>query len=238
MSLLRSLTVAAVSLLSIAGASELSQSTPSKVPAVFDRVYAPHGFDSNDHVQITGEGLFRNTCYRHAQTTVRIDNDAHQIFLGPVAYEYSGLCLQIILPFERTIDLGLLKPGSWEVRQETSGALLGSLSIREASSANADDFLYAPISQAFFRQSGADGEILLTGEFSNSCLSLDRVETQVSADSIVLQPIARFDAGPSCSTGKFPFSHVVTVLLIPPGRYLLHVRSMNGHAVNSLVEVR
>jgi hypothetical protein len=90
---------------------------PTRVTATYDRIYVADGFDSNDLVQITGEGMFRNTCYRQAETSVKIDETTHTISLGPVAYEYSGLCLQVVLPFQRVIDVGILKSGRWTVEQ-------------------------------------------------------------------------------------------------------------------------
>src|SRR5690606_29287612 len=110
------------------------------------------GFDSNDHVQFVGEGLFRNTCYRPATPFAMVDHDRKQIRVGPVAYEYNGLCMQVILPFERVIDVGILKPGAYEVIQEPDGRLLGTIPVKVARSADPDDHLYAPVSQAFFRQ--------------------------------------------------------------------------------------
>jgi hypothetical protein len=211
---------------------------PVKVPALFSKAYLPSGFDSNDVVQIVGEGLFRNTCYRHAETTVRVDEAQRRIQVGPVAYEYAGFCLQVILPFNRTIDVGILKPGTWEVVQGPNSEKLGQITIRSANRREADDFLYAPISQAFFQQKGDVSRIVLTGEFTNDCFAIERVKTSVQPDVLVIQPIARLRERANCKSGHFPFSKVVELEGVPQGRYLLHVRSMNGNAINTLVQVQ
>ena len=65
----------------------------------------PDGFVSNDTAQIVGEGMFSNSCYRHAETTVRVDHVNKTIHVGPVAYKYNGYCLQVILPFDRVVDV-------------------------------------------------------------------------------------------------------------------------------------
>lgn len=233
------LTVAAALAVVSLGSAALADNAPRKVPALFNKIFAPGGFDSNDNVQIVGEGRFRNTCYRHAETTVSVDKVNKKITLGPVAYEYSGMCIQVILPFQRVIDVGILEPGKWEVVQGDTGheQSLGSLAIQIATRATADDFLYAPISQAFFRQQGLNGEIVLTGDFPNSCMMLDDVKVTLESDVIVVQPIAKMLEGPDCKDGKVTFTRVVNVDLIPKGRYLLHVRSMNGNAINSLVDM-
>ena len=234
------LLIASMSLLFISavGASASASILPGKVEATFNKVYVPGGFDSNDNVQIVGEGMFKNTCYRHAETTVRVEEASHTIYLGPVAYEYAGLCLQVILPFERVVDVGILTPGTWKIVQGDGTQKLGEVSIRTALTDSPDEYLYAPISQAFFQQKGAVSQIFLTGDFPNECMSMDDVKVTLEKDVIVIQPIAKMETRSSCKDGKFPFAKSVSVDLIPAGRYLLHVRSMNGHAVNSLVDVK
>ncbi len=236
------LSVIALALVSVSDAtaqvSDINVDSVVRRPAHFQRIYVPSGFDSNDHVQIVGEGMFRSTCYRPASTSVRVVEASKTIFIGPVAYEYAGLCLQVVLPFERTIDVGILKPGLWRVVQESNSAQVGEIKITEATVESADDFLYAPISQAFFRQRGMRGEVLLTGYFLNDCMSLEDVKISVEKRVIVLQPMVRIEERSSCKNGRFPFFTTVPIDLIPKGRYLLHVRAMNGNAINSLVEVR
>ncbi|CAN5413381.1 hypothetical protein BH10BDE1_BH10BDE1_27600 [soil metagenome] len=235
MFILRSLAV----LLCLGGLFRSATATadPIRVPALYNTVYAPDGFDSNDHVQIVGEGMFRNTCYRHAETSVRVDAANHQIFLGPVAYEYPGLCLQVILPWERTVDIGILPAGHWDVMQGPTEKL-GQLEVAPATTDNPDDFLYAPVSQAFFRQRGNISEVLLSGNFPNSCMTIDYVKITLQPKVIVLQPIAKDSSAASCKDGKFPFSKTVRITRIATGRYLLHVRSMNGNAINTLVDAK
>lgn len=226
-----------VSLVAVAGIAN-AQIEPTKVGSAYSHMYSPGGFDSNDHVQIVGEGIFRNTCYRPAQTKVRVDETARQIIVGPAAYEYQGLCLQVILPYNRVIDVGLLKPGKWEVLQGPQAERLGEINVRAAITDSADDFLYAPVSQAFFQQKGTGAEVLIAGEFSNSCMTLDNVQVTIEPEVLVLQPIAKMASTGACKDGQFPFNKKVSVKILPAGRYLLHVRSMNGNAVNTLVDMK
>lgn len=209
---------------------------PTRVAATYSKIYAADGFDSNDLVQITGEGMFRNTCYRQAEPTVSVDEETHTITVGPVAYEYSGLCLQFVLPFQRTIDIGILKAGRWTVEQG-SHQKLGAFSVKAASTNSADDYLYAPISQAFYRRNAGANEVLLTGSFPNDCMVLDNEKVSIQSEAIVIQPIARVENRAGCKDGKFAFTKVISIPLIPTGRYLLHVRSMGGNAMSSLIDV-
>jgi hypothetical protein len=235
------LLASAVSLALIAFASLAhGQAEPARVGAVFNKIYAPGGYDSNDHIQFVGEGIFRNTCYRPAQESVQVDSGTRTITVGPVAYEYSGFCLQVILPFQRVVDVGILKVGNWKVIETngTSKALLGTISIQPALTNNPDDALYAPINQAFFQQKGSISEITLTGEFPNSCMALEDVKVTVEKEAVVIQPFAKMDVASACRDGKFEFTKTVSVTGVREGRYLLHVRSMNGNAVNTLIDIK
>jgi hypothetical protein len=235
------LTLSALSLLLLFAASTNAYASPEpvRVGATFAKIYIPEGFDSNDQVQIVGEGMFRNTCYRPAPGAVKVDDITKTILVGPVAYEYSGFCLQVILPFNRVVDVGMLKPGTWKVVQRAGATVqpLGEINITTALTNAPDDYIYAPVSQAFFQQDGLMSNVFLTGEFRSSCMTLDTVKISIQKDVVVLQPIAKVSGDPGCKDGTFAFSKKVDLGFVPQGRYLLHVRSMNGNAVNTLISV-
>lgn len=224
--------------LSMVSLTAKAQLEPVKVPFTFSKMYAPSGFDSNDIVQIVGEGVFKNACYRHAETKVIVNDESRTVTIEAAAYEYSGLCLQVIVPFERTVDIGILKSGKWDILQGSTEKRLGSVVVTTAISQSADDFQYAPVSQAFFQQTEGRNEVLLSGEFTNSCLSIQEVKVNVETEAIVVQPIAQLNDGPDCKMGRFPFLQTVNVGPLAKGKYLLHVRSMNGNAVNTIVSAR
>ncbi len=208
--------------------------TPTKVSVNFGKIYAPGGFDDNDNVQIVGEGLFSDSCYRYAETSVRVDHKTKTIKVRPVAYKYPGYCLQVILPFDRVLDVGILQKGTYTVVQESDSQHLGQVDILATKNKEPDDFMYAPISQAFFQSGG----LSLMGDFPTSCMKLKEVKAQVQSDVLVIQPIVEIDSSIPCVEGKYHFETVTDVSDVKPGRYLLHVRSMNGKAVNSLVDVQ
>lgn len=210
---------------------------PSKVAIAYERVYAPAGFDSNDQVQIVGTGQFSTGCYRHAETVVDIDTEKKTITLGPAAYKYNGFCLQLATRFERVIELGILPAGDYEIYQKNHSKRLGVLNVKEATSDEPDDFMYAPISQAFLESKGDSNELIVTGEFPSSCMRIQAMKVESRNDVIVVQPIAELVRDNDCALGYYPFREVLPMAL-PKGRYLLHIRSMNAKAINSLVEMR
>lgn len=215
------------------------------VSSSFHTLYIPGGFDTNDHVQIVGEGTFMNTCYRSAPTEVAIDHSRKLIELSPKAYFYTGcFCSQVLVDHNRVIDLGLMKTGSpYQIVQNgggKDGIQLGQLAIRAATKSDPDDFKYAPISQAFLSSRGGENTITLRGEFRNTCRTLADVIVKVEPKVIVVQPISDVDEErenrQDCEEGHFPFEEVVKVDGLKKGRYLLHVRSLNGTAINDLVD--
>lgn len=211
---------------------------PGRVGVSFNKVYVPEGFDSNDNVQFVGEGFFANSCYRPAQTNITVNEQTKTIFVSPAAYEYEGLCLQVILPFDRVVDVGILKEGDYTIRRLKSEEELGQLHVDRATTRSADDFLYAPVEQAYLHQKDGKKTIYLTGQFPMDCMKLQEVKATINKDVIVLQPIVQMDEEAHCKQGQFPFEASIDVSSATKGRYLIHVRSMNGKAVNSLVDVR
>jgi hypothetical protein len=213
-----------------------AQEGPSQVPVQFTRTYAPLGFDDNDNIQIVGEGAFPNSCYRQAETKVAVDHPGKTITLAPTAYKYGGMCLQVILPYDHVVDIGLLQKGTYTIVQD--GKSIGHIDIRKSAVRDPDDYMYAPISQAYFQSRGTSNQVYLTGDFPLSCWKLKQVKFDIQPDVLVIQPIAEVDPSLPCTPGKFHFETATEVGSMKPGRYLLHVRSMNGKSVNNLIDIR
>lgn len=215
--------------------------TPSLIEAGFHTGYIPDGFDSNDLVQIVGEGLFRDSCYRPASVRVDVDHENRKISVSPTAYLYDGMCLQMLIPYDQAIDVGFLKAGKYQVVQKSLGTetQLGDVKVRVATNASPDDYLYAPVHQAYFMsKAGGKATVKLAGEFTNSCMKLADVTVSVQPRVIVLQPISQVENRDDCTQGKFTYEKEVEIANLKAGRYLLHVRSLNGKAINTLVDVR
>ncbi len=214
-----------------------ADNAPTKVPYGFSRIYAPEGFDDNDNVQLVGEGSFPSSCYRYADTSVKVDPVTNIITLGVTAYEYKGACLQIVLPFDHTVDLGILKMGAYTVINEKDGKVMGKIHVRGATKSEPDDYLYAPITQAFFISQGASNQLYLSGDFPARCMKLNTVKFDVQESVLVVQPIAEVEDPATCIGDAYHFETLVNVGTMKSGRYLLHVRSMNARSVNSFISV-
>lgn len=212
-------------------------SPPEKTPAVYTKVFVPKGFDSNDQVQIVGTGTFENGCYRAAESSAKVDESAKRITISAAAYKYNGLCLQMILPFERVIEVGIVPAGEYEIVQDGQAEVLGKLAVKEAKTDDPDDYQYAPVSQAFVDEtSGSKDNLIVRGIMPTDCMKI--VDVKITHDDNVLmaQPIVKVERRNNCAVGMFPFRKVVKVEA-PKGEYLLHVRSMNSKSINNLINV-
>lgn len=214
--------------------------TPKRVDVSYRRVYIPEGFDTNDRVQIVGAGLFPNTCYKPANVKFRVDHRRMRITVAPMALEYPGICLMVLVPFHQVIDVGLLRAGKYIIAESTSDRELGMVEVKAATVLDADDYLYAPISQAYV-QSKSDGShhLILQGSFSNTCLKFVDVVVNIKDQVIVAQPISELDASGSdpCVDKQVRFEKSIQLDTLVKGRYLLHVRSINGQAINALIDI-
>jgi hypothetical protein len=219
-----------------ATASAFADTAPAKVPVAFNHVYVVDGFDNNDNVQIVAAGRFNNSCYRNADTNVQIDHATKTIHMAPNAFKYNGTCLQVMMPFDRVVDFGILQEGTYTLVQGQN-VVLGKINIHHSNVREADDAMYAPISQAYFENENGANKVFLTGEFPLSCMRVKEVRFNVQPEALVIQPIAEIDHSAPCTKGSFPFHTSTNVGPMKSGRYLLHVRSMNGKAISSLFDV-
>ena len=85
-----------------------------KVVGIND-VYIPSGFDSGSEAFVVVNGLFPHSCYK--LKGVKVDH------VGPALHEVTtvadvteGLCLTVIIPFHREVQLGKLAVGEHQLR--------------------------------------------------------------------------------------------------------------------------
>lgn len=224
--------------------------SPATVDVSPDRVFAPLGFDDNDNSQIVLDGELGDTCYKLGPTVVRVDLDAHKIFVRQQAFYYpGGWCADVRIPYVQTVDLGILKAGQYEVLVEQPDHTMKSytsMPVAIATTASPDDFLYAPVTDArlengigIFDENGhRNPSLSLNGYFSNSCMKLKEVKMIVRPNNVVeVLPIVTIDRTISCAQVTSEFNASVSLKDIAGGRYLIHIRSLNGQSINRIVDL-
>ena len=211
---------------------------PALVPVNLDKAYIPIGFDDNDRAEISVAGQLPNSCYKVGTYRHEVDKAKKVITVEQSAYVYFGMCLQVIVPYSQKIDLGILEEGMYQIKDASSGKLLGSLPVGRAKTEAADDYLYAPVTDAQIRVHDGKNVLFIQGSFTDRCMKLKEVKIAYFNDVIVVQPIAQYADGGAdeCGFHMTRYRHEVPLKDGLAGEWLVHVRSMDGNALNRFVQ--
>jgi hypothetical protein len=213
-----------------------------------EKVFTPAGFDSNDHSQIIVAGSYRNTCYKVAPDEATVDADKFKIYVRSRAYFYDGcFCAMVLVPYVKTIELGVLKAGKYDVYfEDATGAMkqTSSLNVAVSPTAEPDNYVYAPLTDAAVDTStvGADPVLMLKGRFTSTCMKIREVKINfVQGNVVEVLPIMADKPDeyndPSCKDASIPFEERVVVKGAPKGQTLFHIRALNGKALNVVSQI-
>jgi len=218
---------------------------PVLVDVPITKSFVPTGFDSNDRVQLAIGGELRNSCFKIASSVATVNPENRTIVVKQQAYVYLGFCLMMIVPYSEVVTLGIVnKPGEYQILDGSSGKEIGHINIDIARTTEQDEFLYAPISDAYLiaddkHNSESDPErnrLVLTGAFSNTCMDFKEIKVTYNENAIVIQPISILNSQAECTDKKVNFSKMVILDPKLKGDHLIHVRSLNGAAINKVVD--
>jgi hypothetical protein len=217
----------------VAGADE-SPRNGQLVTVATEEIFVPLGFDDNDEIMVVVDGFLPSSCYRLTRPEVAIDEATHQITVSAVARYYDAPCVQSLIPFSQEVPVGILPQGEFTVKS-AAGDVTRSLMVKEATSAGPDDFLYAPVERVTIDKDPDTGGLAarIEGRFTNSCMQWQEAMVSANDRTIVVQPIMSLTDGNECAPEQRRFNIAVPLPAdIAEGRNLLHVRSLNGKAVN------
>lgn len=205
---------------------------PLLVAVPVRHAFIPAGFDDNDDIQIVLEGAFADTCHKMAHTEVLKSEDGTSIEVIQWARKFSGICIPTTVPFKSEVSLGRLTFGTY--RLESMGVTPKMLKVDHALVDTQDDFLYAPVTSASVaRRNTAHHVVTLVGRLPNDCFSFDKTEVRLERNVMVVLPIIQYTDTGHCSQEEKPFERTVDLPVdLDAGKYLVHVRSMSGKAVN------
>lgn len=212
---------------------------PEKVSVALTEAYIPGGFDSNDRAQIVIEGYFPNSCYRVGPYEKQLNTSSQELNIRQTAYKYKGQCLMMMVPFNQTVQVGLLKASTYKVKDASTGRDLGALPVATASNSSPDEHLYANINEAYVGViDGNKKSIVLQGELPGDCWAVKETRTVLDGRKVIaVLPIIEKIRETNCSDYRMPFVSTAEIPRVEAGRYLLHVRSLNGLAINKLIDL-
>lgn len=212
-------------------------------------IFTPMGFDDNDNAQVVVAGVLPNTCHKVAPSVVTVDSKKRKITIEDRAYVYStSWCAMVTIPYTKTIELGLVKPGKYTVEAVVAPGKtksMGTLPIGSATTASPDEYLYAPVSDALLAEKNESVvELVLQGEYSSPCMRMKEVRVVHNASNVLeILPIAEMMSAEACSAPNdgraqiIPFEERVVIKdKLPRGPILIHVRSLNGQSLNRVIE--
>lgn len=195
-------------------------------------VFAPLGFDDNDETTIVVDGYLPNGCYKLTRPEMVVDNQTRTITIKPMARYFDVPCVEALIPYHFEVKPGVLSEGTWDIKLNDDN--VENLEVAEATSAGPDEELYAPIDAVSVTTNDGRLQAVLQGRFTNSCMAWQELRTEDNGKSINILPIMEV-RGEDCTAGEYPFTKVVDLPdSINAGRHLLHVRSLNGNAINYL----
>lgn len=226
----------------------LAEGTPVLVQSPLENVYAPLGFDDNDNTEVVIHGHFTNSCMKVGPVSASVNASTREVRISAQSYRYDDpLCEreEMWTPFTQSVSLGVLQKGKYTVRVEGRPDLgVTTLDVGAHLSPNPDEHLYAPVEYVELIEDNANQtqKLQIRGEFprvGNGCLVLDEVRVEKASNhSIVVLPIARLVNGVSaCEDISRQIDEVVSLPEYYKGRYLIHVRVLNGMSLNKVFEL-
>jgi len=202
-----------------------------------ENVFVPNGFDDNDEVQVIADGYLENPCQKISESTVKKDLHAKRIVVEVKAIMETVFCnWDFRVPFTRVLSLGQMPEGDYTVMTE-DGKIVEKLSVARAKSSSPDDKLYAPVDRVRVKlNQNGEFEAIIEGRFPDDCSTIGELELTNSGKTLEILPLmVREKKHPGqCEPRQVPFEATKILPSLKPGKYLVHVRSLNGQSENAV----
>lgn len=211
-------------------------STPIELKAPVDHIYVPTGFDSNDTAEVIVTGYLPNLCHKSPATDVEIKGNHINIEVTTLYYDgTSPFCPSMIVPFTKSIKLGLLDKGDYKitVNERSPYELESKIKVARSTSQAVDDFQYAYVN--YIDKEVGNGEVALKGYNPSDCFELEKIDHVDNGDDTYSILPKMKQVRSFCPMKMVPFSYKWKVpSKLNKSKVLLHVRTMDGNSVNTI----
>lgn len=108
-------------LILVAAAVFAAQFTYADVPAEkevqvgISGAFVPGGFDSASDAYVIVNGVFQNGCYKWKRADINT-KDAYTHEIRSIATVTQGMCIMVLIPFQKDVRLGQLQSGKHTLR--------------------------------------------------------------------------------------------------------------------------
>jgi hypothetical protein len=205
-------------------------------------LHIPAGYDYNDRdITVFASGELPDTCYRRPEGRVKID-DAGRLRLEIVATRIRDpklVCIMSTIPYLVPVSLGHL-----QLLEGTHSIVINADRIMERefeivvdkpSSTSVDNYSYANVTKVeLIEDENGMKSIMIAGYHPTSCMSLTelRVLPNENRDTFSVLPIIE-KISDECTRVIKPFSVFLPIPELGSQDVLVHVRKIDGHAINS-----
>lgn len=237
---MKSILISLIFSLTAVSAIAQTEGPDEKVAVSVSKAYIPQGFDNNDVTRIVVEGVFPNTCYKLGKNSVKVNPDTNTIEVTQMAYVYKEMCLMMLVPFNQSVEVGVIKnTGSYKVQDAKSTKDLGQLPVAESRNSGPDDNTYANIDEAYVTLIEPNRRVVvLRGTLPDKCWTLTEKKIMLEGtDVLTVLPIMDYTPSDICDGRAIPFSTTVDIPTLKNGRYMLNVRSLSGSSITRLFDV-
>ena len=197
-------------------------------------IFVPVGFDDNDEIVVVADGYLQSSCLKLTTPLVLPDVQTKKIVVQPRAKKMPGECQwDFRVPFTQVVTLSALPHGSYLITTE-DGKVADRLEVKEAKVDSIDEGKYAPVDKVRVRvNEEGKFEAVIEGRFPDSCFRVSEMKVEVTGKTIQLLPLMDRNPG-TCPPEETAFTVKKVLPDLSPGRYLLHVRSLNGQSLNDV----
>jgi hypothetical protein len=223
--------------------SQIALAGPEVILSNVDHLYVPEGFDSNDSIEVVVTGTFPNPCFARNNVIVEVKDASIDLTVTALAPYEKGdaklACPDMVVPFKEVVSIGNLQGGVYDVRvnDKTQTALNDKLNVTEAESRAVDDNIYAAIDRV---EKKSETEYVLHGWRYSMCVDLKTIKVVTNnKDTLSILPIMTKTAD-VCPMKGMPTEYAVTLdfSTLKMKKPLLHVRTMDGKSVNTVLNVQ
>ncbi|SMF08273.1 hypothetical protein [Pseudobacteriovorax antillogorgiicola] len=226
--------------------SLLAAGGPIREQAPITKFFIPNGFDNNDNTEVVIHGKLPSTCYHTGDAKAKVNSKDKSIQVdADVLFYPDTYCIQSITPYIQTVKTGVLEKGEYKVSFGDDPTVTETFAVKERTTESPDDFLYAPVANAFIDVDYDTGKqaLKLQGTFPHlfiGCMIMKEVRVfNDPADVMVVQPITEIVDDARCDEQPADRSYQVTKGLAQPffGEGLLHVRVLDGNSLNRFLDI-
>lgn len=216
------------------GSGPLSSAIP------VEKVYSPRGYDTEDSAELVIEGVLPDSCHKNPKTDVSINGKNIEVNVSALNYgPEDKYCAEVILPFIKTINLGLLEKGQYNVivNDDTPFQRNTRFRIQSPRRTPSDGDMYANVE--YIERRADTRTIKLLGHNPSDCYILSDIEVVSNGkNTYSVFPIMEKQSD-FCPMKMTPFTYDVTIPnTIRKPEVLIHVRTMTGDSINTIFRNR